>query len=138
LSRILAIDFGLKRSGIAVTDNLKIIASSLASITTDKLMGFLDDYLQKENVDTIVVGYPLNLDGTLTHVSAAVDEFIGKLSKKFPKVKIEKEDERLTSKMAVKAMVDGGVKKMKRRDKGLIDKVSATLILQSYLENYNR
>jgi putative holliday junction resolvase len=134
LSRILCIDYGLKRSGIAVTDPMQIIATGLTTVDTKNLMVFLVEYLEKEDVESIVIGYPTNLDGSNTDLTVHVETFISKLSKQFPQLTVYKEDERFTSKMAVKAMVEGGVKKMKRRDKKLIDKVSAVLILQSYLE----
>ncbi|MEA3495520.1 MAG: Holliday junction resolvase RuvX [Bacteroidota bacterium] len=135
MARIICIDFGLKRVGVAVTDSLKIIASGLATVENKNIIKFLEDYFSKEEVEKIVIGYPLNLDGTPTHATEAVERFIKTLNKKFRNIPVEKEDERFTSKMATKAMIEGGVKKKKRRDKSLIDKVSATIILQSYLEN---
>ncbi len=135
MARIICIDFGLKRVGVAVTDSLKIIASGLATVENRNIIKFLEDYFAKEEVEKIVVGYPLNLDGTPTHATEAVERFIKTLNKKFRNIPVEKEDERFTSKMATKAMIEAGVKKKKRRDKSLIDKVSATIILQSYLEN---
>lgn len=135
MGRIIGIDYGLKRVGLAVTDPLNIFAQGLTTVENKQLISFLKSYFEKESVDTIVVGYPLNMDGTATHATHAVEELIIKLEKNFPDVSVVKEDERYTSKMAVKTMVDGGVKKKKRRDKSLIDKVSATLILQSYLES---
>jgi putative Holliday junction resolvase len=134
MGRILAIDFGLKRTGIAVTDPLQIIANAIDTIPTQEIFGFLEKYFEKEKVETIVVGYPLNLDDSPTHATAEVEKFIQRLSKKFPEIKVEKEDERFTSKMAVEAMVAGGMKKKDRRKKENIDKISATIILQSYLE----
>lgn len=130
----MAIDYGLKRTGIAVTDPLKIIANALDTFPTSEIIDFLNNYLSKEKVETIVVGYPLNLDDSPTHATAEVEKFIQKLSKKYPEIRIEKEDERFTSKMAVEAMVAGGMKKKDRRKKENIDKISATIILQSYLE----
>jgi len=135
MGRILAIDYGLKRTGLAVTDPMQIIASGLTALDNALLIPFLTDYISKESVDKIVIGYPLNLDGSETHITSDVEQFINKLNKLFPSVIVIKEDERFTSKMAVRALIDSGVKKMKRRDKKLIDKMSAVLILQSYLEH---
>jgi putative holliday junction resolvase len=138
LGRILAIDFGLKRTGIAVTDPLQIIAGGLTTVSTNDLMIFLKDYVVKENVETIVIGYPYNQQGTQNQILGPIDRFISSFEKKFPAIPVIKEDERYTSKIAVQTMVEGGLKKMKRRNKELIDKVSATIILQSYLESLQR
>lgn len=135
MGRIVGIDFGLKRVGIAVTDPLKIIANGLTTIANKDIMNFLLKYSEKEQIEAFVIGYPLNLDGTPTDVTSDVDKFISQLKKRFPQMPVFTEDERYSSKMAVQAMIDGGIKKMKRRDKSLVDKISATLILQSYLEN---
>lgn len=135
MGRIVGIDFGLKRVGIAVTDPLKIIANGLTTIDNKDIMNFLLKYSEKEQIEAFVIGYPLNLNGTPTDVTSDVDKFISQLKKRFPQMPVFTEDERYSSKMAVQAMIDGGIKKMKRRDKSLIDKISATLILQSYLEN---
>lgn len=134
MGRILAIDYGLKRTGIAVTDPLRIIATGLLTIETINLLSFLKEYTTKEKVDIFVLGYPLNLDGTPTHGTEPVIKFRKKLEIEFPQIPVNYEDERYTSKLAVEAMVWGGVKKKQRRDKSLIDKVSATIILQAYLE----
>ena len=135
MARILAIDFGLKRVGLAVTDPLQIIASGLTTIEQAKALEFITDYCIKETVECIVIGYPLNMDGSETNATNPVEKFIKKLSRQLPGIPVIKEDERFTSKMAKEAMLQGGVKKMKRRDKSLVDMVSATLILQAYLEN---
>ncbi len=138
MGRILAIDYGKKRTGIAVTDPLQIIASGLTTVDTINNLSFLKDYIKKEDVETIVIGYPFKLENTKTaHSLPLIDGFIKKLKKSFPYIPIVREDEHFTSKMAVQAMIDGGVKKMKRRDKALIDKISAALILKSYLEGRN-
>ena len=138
MGRILAIDYGKKRTGIAVTDPLQIIASGLTTVDTIKNLSFLKDYLKKEDVEMIVIGYPFKLENTkAAHSLPLIDGFIKKLKKSFPNIPIIKEDEHFTSKMAVQAMIDGGVKKMKRRDKALIDKISAALILKSYLDRRN-
>jgi putative Holliday junction resolvase len=134
MGRILAIDYGLKRTGIAVTDPMRIIATGLQTIETEKILNFLTTYTSKEKVDLFVLGYPLNLDGTPTHGTEPVSRFRKKLESEFPDIPIVYEDERYTSKLAVEAMVQGGVSKKHRRDKSLIDKVSATIILQAYLE----
>ncbi len=134
MGRIIAIDYGAKRCGIAVTDPLKMIASGLTTVDTAELFPFLERYFREEKVDRIVVGYPLSLDGSPTHATLPVEKLIKKLKKKFSGIETETEDERFTSKMAVEAMVASGMKKKQRRDKKTIDKMSATLILQSHLE----
>jgi len=135
LARILAIDYGKKRTGIAVTDPLQIIASGLTTVETKDNLSFLKDYIKKEDVETIVIGYPFKMENTKTADSLPlIDGFIKKLKKSFQNVPIVKEDEHFTSKMAVQAMIDGGVKKLKRRDKAMVDKISAAIILKSYLD----
>ena len=134
MGRILAIDYGLKRTGIAVTDPLRIIATGLLTIETSNLLHFIKEYCSKEKVDIFVLGYPLNLDGSPTHGTEPVQRFRKKLENEFPVIPVYYEDERYTSKLAVEAMVQGGVRKKHRSDKSLIDKVSATIILQAYLE----
>jgi len=135
LARILALDYGKKRTGIAVTDPLQIIASGLTTVDTIYNLSFLKDYIKKEEVEKIVIGYPFKMENTRTADSLPlIDGFIKKLKKSFPNIPIIKEDEHFTSKMAVQVMIDGGVKKKKRRDKALVDKISATLILKSYLD----
>ena len=136
MARILAIDYGKKRTGIAVTDPMQIIASGLTTVETHKLFDFLKDYFQKEEVEQIVVGYPFQMENTrMAHSVPLINAFIKRFKKTFPEMPIAKEDEHFTSKMAKQAMIDGGVKKMKRRDKALVDKISAAIILQSYMEN---
>jgi len=134
MGRLLAIDYGLKRTGIAVTDPLRIIATGLLTIETENILHFLKEYSSKEKIDLFVLGYPLNLDGTPTHGTEPVTRFRKKLESEFPDIPVCYEDERYTSKLAAEAMVQGGVRKKYRRDKSLIDKVSATIILQAYLE----
>ena len=135
MSRILAIDYGGKRCGIAVTDPLQIIASGLTTVSTIELLDFLSEYFTKEEVEKVVIGYPEKMENEKTPDSLPlIKNFIKKFKKKFPDMPIVKEDEHFTSKMAVNAMIQGGVKKMKRRNKALVDKISAALILQSYLE----
>jgi len=133
----MALDFGIKRTGVAVTDPLRIIASPLETIPTAKIVEFLKEYCVKEEVEVIVVGMPKRLNNEETHATAPAKEFINQLRKYFPAIKIEVEDERYTSKMAVDAMIKGGMKKKDRRKKGNIDRVSAALILQSYLESHD-
>lgn len=134
MARILAIDYGMKRCGLAVTDPTQLIASRLETVENIKLMGWLERYFAAEAVETLVLGKPLRLDGSDTHASEPVRQFAEKFSKKWPQIKIEYVDERFTSKMASKALFEAGVPKMKRREKGLVDGVSAVLILQDYLE----
>ena len=135
MGRILAIDFGLKRTGIAVTDPLQIIANGLDTVTTHTLLVFLQTYFAKETVDQVVIGMPKNLDNTDTDSTAGVRIFIKSFRKRFPLIPLEEHDERFTSKLAMQAMIAGGMSKKDRREKGTVDRVSATIILQSYLES---
>ena len=134
MGRIMAIDYGTKRIGIAVTDNLKMIATSLTTVLVNDLMIFLEAYLLKEEVECFVLGRPMNLDNTESEMEKNVLSLIEALRRKFPLIKIERMDERFTSKMAAQTILAAGIKKMDRRDKSLVDRVSATIILQSYLE----
>lgn len=133
MARILAIDFGTKRSGIAVTDELQIIASGLTTVNTKDLLDFLKNYLEKESVELFLVGEPKQMDNSASESEIHILPFIDKLRKMFPEIPIKRVDERFTSKMAFQTMIDSGLKKNKRKDKALIDEISATLILQSYL-----
>jgi putative Holliday junction resolvase len=135
MPRILCIDYGKKRTGIAVTDPFKIIATALTTIETKELFPFLKDYFQKEEVELILIGEPKNWDETDTHATPLVRQFIQKFKKDFPLMKIETVDERYTSKLAVQAMVEMGMKKKDRQKKGNIDQVAATIMLQEYLKN---
>lgn len=130
----MAIDFGTKRIGIAVTDPMKIIASPLETVSTGGIMTFLDNYLKKEEVEEFVVGYPRQMNNTPSEAIRHINPFIKKLKNRYPGIKINLADERFTSKMAFQALIAGGVKKKDRQDKALIDKISASLILQSFLE----
>src|SRR5690606_35734201 len=130
---ILALDFGKVRTGIAVTDELQLIASGLTTVATMELIPFLEQYLQEEKVELFVVGLPKQMDNTPSQSEGAIQEFLEKLAARFPEVPITRQDERFTSKMAVRSMVDSGMKKKKRQDRALIDEISATLILQAYL-----
>lgn len=132
--RILAIDYGRKRTGLAVTDPLQIIAQGLTTVETHMALVFLKDYLQKEAVETIVVGDPRNLDDSETHITSAAAEFVKKLKRHFPGVKVVTIDERYSSKMATRAMIEMGMKKKDRRNKANVDEIAATLLLQEYLE----
>ena len=134
MGRILALDFGEKRTGIAVTDELRLIASGLTTVATKELIPFLKDYLDKEKVDIFVVSEPKQMNNTASESEQYIKPFIIELSNSFPDVLIERQDERFTSKMAFQSMLDSGLKKKQRRNKALIDEISATLILQSYLE----
>jgi putative Holliday junction resolvase len=134
MGRILAIDYGSKRIGVAVTDPQQIIATGLDTIPTDKIFTFLAEYIKKENVESLVVGEPKHMDNTPAQSGEAVKKFIEQLEKKFPGLPIQSVDERFTSRMAFQAMIDGGMKKKDRRDKAMIDKVSATIILQTFME----
>src|SRR5450631_880067 len=133
MGRILAIDYGLKRTGIAVTDPLKIIASALTTIESARIFTFLEEYLKKETIELILIGDPRNLDDSPTDISADVHRIIGILNRKFPAVPVQSVDERYSSVMASRALVEMGMKKSRRREKGLVDQVAATLMLQEYL-----
>lgn len=133
MARILAIDYGEKRTGIAITDDLQIIASGLTTVDTKKIFSFLTEYLKNENVELFVVGEPKQLNNTESESEQFIKSFILKLSTTFPKIPIKRIDERFTSKMAFQSMIDSGLKKKQRQNKALIDEISATIILQSYL-----
>jgi len=137
LSRILCIDYGGKRTGLAVTDPLQIIATALITIETKELIPFLKKYFQQEAVELILIGEPLNLDDTATHATPLVKEAIKRLQKEFPLVPVKTVDERFTSKMASRAMIDMGMKKKNRQIKGNIDQIAATIMLQDYLNTQN-
>lgn len=133
MARILALDFGTKRTGIAVTDELQLIASGLTTVNTSELLTFLNKYFSEENVELVLVGEPTQRDGAPSQSEEAIQLFLKDFIEKFPQQKIERVDERFTSKMAVQTMIDSGLKKKKRRNKALIDEISATIILQTYL-----
>jgi len=136
MSRILALDYGKKRTGIAVTDPMRIIASGLVTVETDKLISFLKDYFSKEKVETVIIGEPKQMDGTPSESAEMIEKFVFLFAKEFPTIKIERIDERFTSKMASRTLIDSGLKKKKRQDKSLLDEVSATIILQDYLNKF--
>ena len=135
MGRILAIDFGTKRTGIAVTDELQLIASGLTTVTTRDLLTFLKDYTNTEKVDLFLVGEPKQMDGTPSDVETEIVKFLKKLTELISEVPVKRVDERFTSKMAFQSMIDSGLKKKQRRNKALIDEISATIILQEYLYN---
>jgi putative holliday junction resolvase len=134
MGRILAIDYGKKRVGIAVTDELKIIASSLETVNTSEIIPFLKKYTAKENLETIVVGEPKQMDYTDSESAQIIEEFIKKLKTALPEIPVVRADERFTSKIASQVISKSGLKKKERQNKALIDSISATLILQTYLE----
>jgi putative Holliday junction resolvase len=135
MPRILAIDYGLKRTGIAVTDPLKIIATALTTIESAGIFTFLEDYLKKETVELILIGDPKNLDDSPTDATPHVHRIIGILRRKFPEIPVLPVDERHTSVMASRAILEMGLKKSQRRKKGTVDQVAATMMLQEYLLN---
>jgi len=136
MSRILSIDYGAKRTGLAVTDPLQIIATGLTTVESKQLIPFLKDYFAREEVELIIIGEPKNWDDTDTHATALVEKIIKQLEKNFPKIPIKKVDERYTSKMAKDAMLEMGLKKMQRRNKKLVDEIAATILLQEYLRQF--
>lgn len=134
MARILAIDFGTKRTGIAVTDELQIIASGLTTVETPQLLPFLKEYCSKEPVETIVMGEPKRMNNEASESEVHIQKFLEKLAAAIPAIPVERVDERFTSKMAFQSMIDGGLKKKQRANKALIDEISATIILQTYLD----
>jgi putative Holliday junction resolvase len=138
MARILSIDYGLKRTGIATTDPLQIIATGLTTVESHKLIPFLKNYFSKEKVELILIGDPKNLDNSDTHATLPVKRVIEQLQKNFPSIPIEKMDERFSSKMAFRAMLDMGLKKKQRRNKALIDEIAATMMLQEWLQRADR
>jgi putative Holliday junction resolvase len=134
MARIMAIDYGGKRTGIAVTDPLQIIANGLTTVDTATIMAFLKKYCTDEPVERFVVGEPKNLDGSATHATGLVEKFVVQLQQQFPAIPITRIDERFTSKMAFQTMIDSGLKKKDRRNKALVDEISATILLQNYLQ----
>lgn len=133
MARIMALDYGTRRTGIAVTDEMQIIASGLATVPTAELMSYLEKYFTSENVELILVGEPKQMDNTASQSEISIGEFLKKFSEKFPHMEVKRVDERFTSKMAVRTMIDSGLSKKKRKDKALLDEISATIILQTYL-----
>jgi len=137
--RILSIDYGKKRTGIAVTDSLQLIAGPLETVDTPLLFAYLSSYIQREQVERIVIGKPLQTNGAPSENLQRIEQFVNRWKKKYPEIPIVYFDERFTSVLAHKAIISGGVKKKTRReDKGLVDRVSATIILEDYLRSRNR
>lgn len=137
MARILAFDYGHKRTGLAVTDELQIIASGIETVDTKNIFSFLNKYLANENVELFIVGEPKQMNNTASESEVFIKPFIEKLTSTYPKIPIKRVDERFTSKMAFQSMIDGGLKKKQRQNKALIDKISATIILQTYLDQKN-
>lgn len=135
MSRILAIDYGKKRTGVAVTDILQIIANGLTTVPTSELMDFILKYVETEPVERIIVGYPKQMNNEDSENMKRIIPFVNQLKKKLPNISVEWVDERFTSVLAHQAMLDGGLKKKARQNKALVDEISATIILQSYLES---
>lgn len=135
MARILSIDYGGKRTGLAVTDPLRIIASGLTTVETPKLMPFLIEYISKEPVELIIIGMPVNWDDSPTHATPLVQKFIKELHKNFPHIPVKEVDERFTSKLASQAMIQMGMKKKQRQNKAMVDEIAATILLQEYLQH---
>ena len=133
MSRILAIDYGKKRTGLAVTDPLQIIATGLCTVETQKLTVFLKDYFSKEAVELVIVGMPVNWDDEPTHATPLVQQFIRSFQKNFPSIPVKEVDERFTSKMASRAMLEMGMKKKQRQNKAMVDEIAATIMLQEFM-----
>jgi putative Holliday junction resolvase len=133
MPRILAIDYGLKRSGIAVTDELKIIASGLTTIPSDTIIPFLKNYFEKEKVQEVIIGEPKQMNGLPSESAVIIDKFVNQFQSNFPSMKMTRVDERFTSKMAFQTMIDSGLKKKQRQNKALIDEIAATIMLQDFL-----
>ncbi|HEY0046503.1 MAG TPA: Holliday junction resolvase RuvX [Flavobacterium sp.] len=133
MARILSLDYGSKRTGIAVTDELQLIASGLTTVPTDSLFPFLREYFTKEQVVKVLIGKPLQMNNEPSESAEAIDKFAEKFTAAFPEIKVIRVDERFTSKLAFQSMLDSGLKKKKRQDKALIDEISATIMLQDYL-----
>ena len=137
MARILSIDYGGKRTGLAVTDPMQIIATGLTAVDTKNLMDYLKVYFLKEAVEKVIIGLPTHADGNDTHATPLVKGFIVRFKKEFPAIPIQTVDEQFTSKLAVRALIDSGVSKKDRRNKKLVDEMSATIILQEYLGIYH-
>ena len=133
MERILAIDYGLKRTGIAITDEMQIIASGLTTVETPKLFDYLHQLFRTENIKTIVVGEPKQMNGLASESAPLIEAFVTKFKNTFPKITVVRMDERFTSKIAFQTMIDSGLKKKQRQNKGLIDEIAATIMLQDYL-----
>lgn len=133
MPRLLAIDYGIKRTGIAVTDELQLIASGLTTVATSELLPFLSTYFTTENVSKVLVGEPKQMNGLPSESAPLINDFVARFQKQFPEIPVERVDERFTSKMAFQTLIDSGLKKKQRQNKGLIDEIAATILLQDYL-----
>ena len=133
MSRILAIDYGIKRTGIAVTDEMQMIAFGLTTISSETAIAFLKDYFSKEKVERVIVGEPKQMDGTPSQSAEIINAFVAKFQTVFPEMLVDRVDERFTSKMAFQTMIDSGLKKKQRQNKALVDEIAATIMLQDYL-----
>jgi putative Holliday junction resolvase len=133
MSRILAIDYGIKRTGIAVTDEMQMIAFGLTTIASDNVISFLKDYFSKEKVELVLVGEPKQMDGTPSQSAEIINTFVALFQTTFPKIPVERVDERFTSKLAFQSMIDSGLTKKQRQNKALVDEIAATIMLQDYL-----
>ena len=134
MDRLIGIDYGKKRTGLAVSDPLRIFSSALDTVDTAKLIDYLKNYAQKETIERFVVGFPVNMDGSPSEAASGVETFLKQLEKAFPDIPVSLEDERFTSVLAHRIMIDGGMKASDRKDKKSVDRISAALILQSYLD----
>ncbi len=134
MGRLLALDYGKVRTGIAVTDEIQLIASGLTTVETPQLMDFLKTYFLQEKVECVIIGEPKQMDGSVSESEVLIQKFLNKFTKQFPNIRLERQDERFTSKMAVQSMIASGVKKKQRQNKALVDEISATIILQAYLD----
>lgn len=133
MPRILAIDYGIKRTGIAVTDEMQIIASGLTTIPSETVIAFLKDYFAKEKVGKVLIGEPKQMNGLPSESTEIIEKFVTKFKQEFPEMPLERSDERFTSKMAFQTMIDSGLKKKQRQNKALVDEIAATIMLQDYL-----
>ena len=133
MPRILAIDYGIKRTGIAVTDELQIIASGLTTVPSETALVFLKEYFSKEDVIKVLIGEPKQMNGLASESTPIIEKFVADFKNAFPEIKVERVDERFTSKMAFQTMIDSGLKKKQRQNKGLVDEIAATILLQDYL-----
>src|SRR5690554_1601360 len=135
MARLLSIDYGKKRTGLAVSDPLQIIANGLTTVETSKLLDFLAEYLAKEEVERVIVGLPKQMNNKPSENMKRVEPFVNRLRKLYPRIPVEYYDERFTSKMAQQTMIDAGLKKKDRQNKGMVDEISATILLQGYMES---
>lgn len=133
MPRILSIDYGIKRTGIAVTDEMQIIASGLTTVSSNELILFLKDYFSKEKVEKVIIGEPKQMNGLPSESAPIIEKFIKQFLKEFPEMPLDRVDERFTSKMAFQTMIDSGLKKKQRQNKALVDEIAATIMLQDYM-----